>query len=272
MRFNLRLLLNPLWAVLFCSYAAAHEDIDIGIEGVRLDKQCYAHLQLVNAGRDIPESFYRTVNPAFFEINKGDMHEQGRSLRVLDKKKKLQKSGGRLEIRSRKKFARIPAPIKVNLHFLGEFLDYGAANDLLHESMDCIPGRGQIEGEKIIPTAPDITVTQARIDPADCQLQLSFTNLTGIALPDSSWQDQGGTQVMIMALDTHERLADIPLIELDPQRQFTRSAPTLNWQSPLPDRVSTRWRVGLWYVPGDSDFSNNQIDLTTPEACREKSE
>lgn len=259
----------PFWLLLFHMPAIAHEDLDLGIKDVWLDKQCYAHVQLVNAGRDLPESFYLTINPAFFEIHKGEQQEQGRSLRALDKKKKLQKTGGQIEVRSRTKFANNTTPISVQLHFMDEFLDYGGANNRLRKSMDCVPGKGQTTGEKIVPTQPDVAITRARIEPSECQLEITFTNLTGIPLDDSAWHETEGAIIMLMALDNHERLADISLIQLDPKQQFTHTTSTLEWRSPLPNKANQRWRLGLWRVQGDADFSNNQIDLDVPESCRE---
>lgn len=268
MHFNLIVKLSPLLLSLAYSIAAAHEDLDIGIADVSFDKQCYAHVQLVNKGRDLPESFYLTVNPAFFSIDKGEKREQGRSLRALDKSKQLQKEGGQLTVRSRTRFANIPSPMKIELHFLGEFLDYGAANNTLHKSIDCVPGRGQVAGDKIIPTAPDIAITHARIDPSQCQLEVTFTNLTNVPLTDEAWQDSDGAQLVITALDTHELQPPIALVTLDPEQHFTRTTPVLEWHSALPNRLVSRWRVGLWYVKGDNDFSNNQIDLAVPDGCR----
>lgn len=268
MPFNHCLKLLSFASLLLTVPAVAHEDLDIGIKDVWLDQQCYAHVQLVNAGRDLPESFYLTINPAFFEIRKGDQQEQGRSLRALDKRKKLQKTGGQLEVRSRTKFANNKTPISLQLHFMEEFLDYGGANNHLRKSMDCIPGEGQTSGEKIVPTQPDVAITRARIEPTECQLDITFTNLTGVALEDNAWHKTEGVTIMLMALDNHERVADTPLIELDPEQKFTRTTSHLQLRSPLPNRSSERWRLGLWRVQGDSDFSNNQIDLNVPESCR----
>lgn len=268
MLFNRRLTLCSFWLLLFHMPAMAHEDLDIGINNIWLDEQCYAHVQLINAGRNLPESFYLTINPAFFEIHKGEQHEQGRSLRALDKRKKLLKTGGKIEIRSREKFANNSAPISVQLHFMDEFLDYGGANNRLRKSMDCIPGKGQTTGDKIIPTQPDVAITRARIDPQKCELEMTFTNLTGVPLPDSAWHKTEGVTIMLMALDNHERFADIPLVQFDPEQTFTHASPSLEWQSPLPDKSKPRWRLGLWRVQGDTDFSNNQVDLDVPESCR----
>lgn len=247
---------------------AAHEDLDLGIENVRMDRECHVLITLKNQGRDIPASFYQTVNPAYFLIKKGGKNEQSASLRVLDKHKQLQKQGGTIELRSKTAFANIITPIQVELQFFGEFQDYGAANNKLQKSMDCAIGQGQIAGEKIIPTKVDIAISQARIDPQECMLRVTFINLTKIPMPNSAWALHTGVALTRLDLTTRQRLPDIPLQEIDPQQQFSREKHTLHWQQKLEKNKIQTLRIGLWRVPDDADFSNNHIDITAPEVCK----
>lgn len=245
----------------------AHEDLDIGIDSITLNKQCQAVIQIKNYGRDLPESFYQVVRPAYVVLEKGERKEESKSLRTLDRKRDLARTGGTLAIISRRAYAHNPKPMDVQVVLEGEFIDYGAANDRRRESMDCVPGRGQVAGEAVPDTQPDIFVQTARIDPESCTLEVVFGNLSSVGLAEPSW-DENGVFLMTMTLPAHERQADIPLHQLDPQKQFTRTQPLLTYHAAVPRVDVERWRVGLWQVLNERDFPNNQIEIPMPEACR----
>lgn len=247
--------------------AIAHEDLDIGISSIALNKKCQAVIEAKNFGRDLPESFYQAVRPAYLTLEKGGRREEFKSLRTLDRKRQLARSGGTLSVVSRKTYAANPKPIDVQMVLEGEFVDYGAANDRHRQSMDCIPGQGQIAGEAIPDTRPDIYVETARIDPQTCVLEITFGNLSSVGLAAQSWEENG-VFLMTMALPAHERQPDIPLSKLDPEQHFTRGEPRLRYRLPVPRIDVERWRVGLWQVLDERDFPNNQIEIPMPEACR----
>lgn len=247
--------------------ALAHEDLDIGISSVTLNKKCQAVVEVKNFGRDLPESFYQVVRPAYLVLEKGSRREEFKSLRSLDRKRQLARTGGTLSIVSRRTYADNPKPMDVQLLLEGEFVDYGAANDRHRESMDCIAGQGQVAGEAIPDTQPDIYVETARIDPKSCTLEITFGNLSSIGLTAQSWEENG-VFLMTMSLPAHERHPDIPLRQLDPQKRFTRGEPWLTYHLPVPQIDVERWRIGLWQVLDERDFPNNQIEIPMPEACR----
>lgn len=258
--------------VMFASLSAVvsgHEDMDIGIESVVLDKQCYAQITLRNTGRDLPDGFYQTVNPAYLTITKGPAEEQLPSLRALDRNKVLQKTGGVLKVKSRQIYANIPEYMQIDFTAQGEFLDYGAANNQLLASLDCRPGDGQVSGLPIQYHQPDVAVLSAAIDVNSCILSVTFSNLTGVALADTAWGEADGVSVVQMNVDIHERVAAQSLASLDKDKVFTRGQDTLNWTSPLAKTTANIWRVGIWRVPEDRNFQNNQVDLVVPEQCRE---
>lgn len=248
--------------------ALAHEDLDLGIESIQLDRNCRAQITLKNYGRDLPESFYMAVRPAYITLVKGAVREEFKSLRMLDKTRALLPTGGTLRLTSRNTYSANPAPAEVNILLEGEFLDYGSANDRVYESMDCIAGQGQIAGAKIPDTQPDIVVREARIDPERCELRVSFGNLSSIGLDAGAWDAANGVYLMQLALPDHERQADIPLARLDPEGRFTRSSPQLDYTAPLPKIRAEKWRVGLWQVLNERDFPNNQSEIPVPEKCR----
>lgn len=271
MNFIERLRLYRLLVVLSFGFAAgeagAHEDLDIGVSSVTLNKKCQAVIEVKNFGRDLPESFYHVVRPAYLVLEKGEQREELKSLRALDRKRRLAPTGGTLSIVSRHTYANNSKPMDVQVLSEGEFVDYGAANNRYRESMDCIPGQGQVAGDPIPDTQPDIYVKTARIDPETCTLEITFGNLSSIGLAEQSWGDDG-VFLMTMTLPDHERQADIPLLRLDPQKTFTRSQPLLSYRLPLSKLDVEHWRVGLWRVLDERDFPNNQIEIPMPEACR----
>lgn len=260
-----------IWALagmLFAPSAFTHEDLDIGIESVTLDKQCRALITVKNYGRDLPQSYYHAVRPAYLVLEKGEQREESKSLRTLDKSRALLPSGGTVQITSRRVYARNPKPMDIVIQLEGEFLDYGAANDRLKESLDCIPGQGQIAGEKIPDTQPDIVVRNARIDPQTCELQVRFGNLSNVGLDEGAWDTENGVFLMQLRLPSHEREPDIPLIQLDAEQKFTRHNAHLEYRRTLGQIPAEKWRVGLWRVLNERDFPNNQIEVPVPERCR----
>lgn len=257
--------------VIFCVFISqavlAHEDIDIGIEEVRLNKNCIAEITLVNSGRTLPASFYRAGNSANIKIEKSNYVESLGSLRFLDKAKELSVNGGRLKIFSKKTYANMPQPIKVTLSFFDEFLDYGGDNNTKTEAIDCILGKGQIEGEKILPSQPDLTIEQAVINPQTCHIEAVFKNLTSVSLNKKAWDREHGAVVIQLDLETHVRLRDTLLIEFDPQKSFTKNVQSLPWKSRQPITGVRSLRIALWRVGGDSNFDNNHRDLNVPQSC-----
>lgn len=247
---------------------SAHEDLDLGIDSVQLNEDCRARIDLKNYGRNLPESFYHAVRPAYISLEKGGSGEELQSLRALDKNRALAMTGGVLTIYSRNRYIDNPKPLAAKIIIEGEFVDYGAANDYFSKSMDCRKGVGQIEGDKIPDINPDIYVKFARIDPQNCELEIHFGNLSSIALGPGAWQPEIGVILMQLALPSHERQIDISLKTLDPLHQFTIADKDLEYRAPLPKMNAEKWRIGLWQIEGDRDFSNNQIEISIPEVCR----
>lgn len=252
----------------FAATGYAHEDLDLGIVAVSLDKSCRAQIKIKNFGESLPESFYQTVTPAYITIVKGGQTERSNSLRKLDKQRLLQVPGGELTILSELKYQNIPQPMELELHIIGEFSDYGEKNNQLAASLDCQPNIGQIAGLPIIYTQPDVVIAQLALDPHTCELSALFINVTGVPLPDSAWNIDGGVSVKQLNLTSHEHVQSQSLAQLDPQQHFTRTVQQLPWRYQLPPTRADRWRVGMWAVSGDRNFSNNQMEIDVPATCR----
>ena len=250
-----------------CANCYGHDDLDLGIESVRLNTQCKVEIVIKNYGHDLPESFYQTINPAFLTIKKGDREETLHSLRALDKRRQLEKFGGSLKITSTETYAKMPSAITVAIEYAEEFGDYGGGNDRHIASMDCIAGRGQIEGAPIVYTQPDVAVVNARIDPQTCKMAIELENLTGIPLAKDSWLQEGGVGIMRLNLQTQTLAPEIPLVNLDPEKTFGEKGKRLSWETALPFTDAKSLRVGVWRVRDDLDFSNNTMELAVPNAC-----
>lgn len=262
------LILFACWLTLtVCQSALAHEDIDIGIEAVRLNKSCIAEITLVNKGRAIPSSFYRLPNPANLSLKKSNQTELLGSISFLDKNRNLQPTGGRLIVSSKKAYVNIPEFMRASLTFSGEYFDHGGDDNTLVEEIDCVLGQGQIQGRKKLPTQPDLAIKKAYVDSLNCKLAVELENLTSIPLSDNAWSLLDGVILMQLNLTTHNRLPDIPLINLDPKKQFTLKNQTLYWINPKPLMGVKSLRIGLWRVNGDADFKNNHFELTVPNTC-----
>ncbi len=246
----------------------AHEDLDIGIAAVSLDKTCHVNITLQNAGPNLSESFYLTVNPGFITITKGEQREEFASLRKLDRKRVLLPAGGTLELRSKKIYAGNPHHLRIEFHAQGEFFDYEAENNVLLASMDCHPGEGQIAGAPIIYTQPDVAIGQVKIDPKTCAITANLFNTTAVAMPDSAWSKEEGVSLEQFDVDRSEHIATQALQDFDPNRQFTRSKQAWRWSSPLPATSAKRWRLAVWRVPEDLNFKNNTVEIDIPEECR----
>ena len=253
--------------LLLIPWGHAHEDLDLGIARVYLDKHCRVNLTMVNSGHQLPYSFYQTVTPAYVQIKKGAIVERLRSLRALDRRQALKNLGGKLTLRSKMQYANMPEPIQLVIIYDEEFGDYGAGNNTWLESMDCEIGVGQIEGAPIVYTEPDVAITDARIDPKTCTLTIEVSNLTSIPLDDNAWNSDTGVSLMQLNLDTQQRAPDIPLLQLDPQKAFGHQTQHLRWQTKVPFKGAQRIRLALWRVLGDVDFSNNTVELAVPEGC-----
>jgi|GEM_PF-5827071 len=252
----------------FASQIMAHEDLDIGIEHVTFDKQCRLHYTLKNYGPPLSASFYNTVNPAFVSLEKGQIKVEFKSVRALDKRKRLMEAGGTLELETSQKFAENPLPLKLTLNIVGEFIDFGMANNFHTAYIDCVRGKGEIAGKVPAPTAPDIAVTHARILPETCLLEVTFENLTGLPLPPGAWVDEAGVAITRLDLDASSRAKDISLATLDPAGEFTLSSQQIEFNGDYVIDGASNMRVAMWRVAGDADFSNNHIDLAVPESCR----
>lgn len=250
--------------------AQAHEDMDLGVVSVMADHRCYLEVTIKNLGRSLPDSFYHIEKPAYITIRKDHQQENLESLSALDTQRQLQTTGGTLVVRSRLAYAQNPHPVLIELHPVGEFVDHGTRNNRLHASLDCRLGVGQIDGAEITPTQPDIAIQNLRIDPATCRVSARFENLTPVALSASSWKKEQGVVIAQFDGDTSERKVTESLGQLDSQQRFTVTQKVFEWSYPLPQTNARHWRVGMWYVPDDANFANNQAEVHVPKSCRHR--
>lgn len=251
------------WGVPLKSYG--HSYMDFSVSDMWLDKECHLNVAIKNIGGTLPDHFYYTTEPAVLKINKGSDTETTASFTRLDSEQKLASDQQVLIIKSTGVYANNDAPVTVAIQYGSEFGDYNQRNDSLTHAIDCRIGEGQIKGKAIVYDAPDIAIEGASISPESCTLKLALSNKTGVALDAAAWAEKG-VVVMLKNADTGERFHSVPLTTLDPKHQFTRSTQQLQWKGDFAIRQS-RIGVAIWYVTGDSDFSNNEKIIEAPVSC-----
>ena len=254
----------------FASHAYAHAYVDFAIEDVWLDKKCHLNVAIRNTGKELPDHFYFSRKPAALKITKGQQEEASASVTKLDKKKLLSSDKDLLVIKSKTVFANNTKPVTVSINYGTEFGDFNQRNDSLTRAMDCKVGEGQIAGEAIEYFAPDVAINHVSIDEESCKLKLELFNKTGIALDQKAWSKDNGVEIIIKNAGTSERQEPIALKAIDPQQEFTRSAPVLKWQSDFEITHMKHISVAVWYVKDDSDFTNNEQTIDVPDRCVNK--
>ncbi len=257
-----------LSALLFAPQTYAHYSIDFSFNKIWMDKECHINMEIKNYSDHLPHSFYNRKNSARIEISKGHINETLNSLAELDEKRLLAKTNGTLQLRSKKSYIGITAPLTVKLITKEGFINTQPSNNNKVISMDCKLGKGQIPGDKIIATEPDISISNARLKLNTCTLHFTMKNLNTVALPDKAWEGLSGVILMQKNLHSNIREQDIPLSQLDPKRHFTRKAQIQQIKIPIPSGIESL-RIGVWQVPGDTNFGNNHIDIAIPQNATE---
>ena len=248
--------------------ALAHEDMDISIESVMLDESCHAVVSLKNVGHRLPKGFYLKPSNAHITLKKGEQFERLPLLAELDVNRSLQPAGGELVIKSTQTFANNPAHFLLQLVSGTEYADHGMENNTLRSPMDCTPGVGQTEGEPIRYTQPDLSLSHVKLNQTACTLSFEIHNLTAVPLPESAWAFKSGVQIKLFNVDKHREVQSFSLLEFDAEKTFTRQSQHLHGSVKIPKMDSHHLRLGLWFVPDDLNFKNNQIEINLPAACR----
>ena len=247
--------------------AYSHAYMDFGIEDVWLDKKCHLNVVIKNVGGSLPTHFYFADQPTIINIKKGEQTERSLSFSKLDSLRLLASDNGELVIKSKTVFANNAVPVTVALKYGEEFGDFNQHNDSATRAMDCRIGKGQIAGDAIVYTAPDVAIDSVSIDAERCTLNLDLSNKTRIGLQDDAWDEKNGVAIVIKNNDTGDIRLSIPLLTLDPKKEFTRATQTLNWRSDIAITQMQHANVAVWYVVGDGDFSNNERVIDVPGKC-----
>ncbi|MDZ7924587.1 MAG: hypothetical protein U5M23_11080 [Marinagarivorans sp.] len=247
--------------------AHSHAYMDFGIEDVWLDKKCHLNVAIKNLGGALPTHFYFADQPTIINIKKGEQAEQSLSFSKLDRRRLLASDNGELVIKSKTVFVNNATPVTVELKYGEEFGDFNQHNDSATRAMDCRIGKGQIAGDAIVYTAPDVAIDQISIDAQSCFLNIDLSNKTGIVLQNNAWDEKNGVAIVIKNNDTGDIRLAIPLLSLDPKKEFTLATQTLRWRSDIAITQMQHANVAVWYVVGDGDFSNNERIIDVPEKC-----
>ncbi len=258
-------------ALLLCSsFSYGHAYMDFAITDMWLDSECHLNVKVVNEGGSLPDHFYYAKSPALLNITKGEQQETSASFTQLDTERVLAKDKSALMIKSSMVFANNAKPVTAAIRYGSEFGDFNQRNDSLTRAMDCQLGIGQMAGEAITFNAPDVAISHTSIDETTCELNLQLVNKTGIALKSEAWAKNNGVEVIFKNTETGKRFKATPLLQLDPQQQFTQQNQHLQWRSALTAMPMQHMTVAIWYVTGDLDFSNNEQTLDIPTNCRHK--
>lgn len=250
--------------------AYSHAYMDLAISELWLDNECHLNVKIINEGGSLPDHFYFSAEPAKLHIAKGQQQETSGSFSQLDSQRKLTTDQNSLIIKSTTVFANNAKPVTATIHYGTEFGDFNQRNDSLTRAMNCQIGVGQMAGDAVEYSTPDIAIGHVSINEDSCKLKLELINKTGVALSANSWSAEQGVALMIKDTDTGKRKHFTALATIDPKKQFTRKAQALSWQSDFEITQIQHATVAIWYVTGDNDFANNEQTIDVPPKCINK--
>ncbi|HEY7772216.1 MAG TPA: hypothetical protein VIC26_03485 [Marinagarivorans sp.] len=251
----------------FASKSVAHYYLDFSIDNVWLDKQCHLNIEVSNQGEGVPAHFYFSEAPVSVAIEKGDQSEAPLSLTKIDKKQRLVKHGGKVLVKSTQAYPQNPKPVTVSFRYGEEYGDYNQRNNRQIKAIDCELGKGEVAGEPIVYTQPDIAINQINVDAKHCQIHLTLENKTRVPLNADAWGEQG-IRIVQKNLQEGSILTRTLLGTLDPEQALNKTSEPLTLTLPIPKTRDDHISINVWYVQNDYDFHNNAIDYSPPRNCR----
>lgn len=247
--------------------AHAHEDIDLGVEQAGYDAQCRAVVTLKNTGRELPDSFYNTLGP-FVQVFAGNKRLDLLELYDLDEHEQLKPAGGQLTFTAGGGGTPLPDVLKVAIRIRGHWIDYNEKNNTLTKAVGCEPGKGEIAGRPEKPRFTDLKITSIDIDKKTCRATVVIENTNGVSLPEAAWDRDNGITLVSIDAGTRERRPDVPMPTLDPGKKLANGDKKIVWRDKNPVMGMSRIIFGVWRVPNDPDFENNNREVDVPVECR----
>lgn len=252
----------------FAHSGHAHFYVDFSLDKVWLDRDCHVNVEVSNQGEGVPVHFYFSEAPVSIAITKGEHSEQPLSLTALDKRQHLVKQGGKVVVRSAEPYINNPKPVVVGFRFGEEYGDYNQRNNRLIQAMDCKPGEGQIAGEPVTYSQPDIAINEIKVNAQKCHIEVLLENKTRVPLDASAWGEQG----IVLAQKNQKEgsiLTKTLLRELDAKQTLNDSPMGITLKLAIPKTRDEHISVNAWYVPNDYDFHNNGLTYEPPKHCRQ---
>lgn len=262
-----------IWFAL-CFYPAfpahAHEDIDIGIAEARYDEQCRAVVTLRNEGRTLPDFFYTTLGP-YVQVLAGKKHLGLFEIYELDKDRRLLSTGEETTFVAGKGGKSLPDPLKVVINIRGHWIDYNEKNNTLTKAVGCKPGQGETAGRPEKPKFADLKIASLDIDKKTCLATVVIENVNNVPLSKAAWDSDNGVTLVSINADSREHRPAVPISELDPKKKLAKRGRKIVWKDKNPVTGMEKILFGIWQVPNDPDFQNNNLQVDVPEECRAES-
>jgi hypothetical protein len=247
--------------------ARAHEDIDLGIVHAGYDDQCRAVVTLKNTGRELTDFFYTTLGP-FVQVFAGKKRLDLLELYDLDKDEQLKPVGGQLTFTAGRGGGPLTGALNVAIRIRGHWIDYNEKNNTLTKAVGCEPGKGEIAGVSEKPRFTDLKISSIDIDKKTCLATVVIENVNGVSLPDAAWDYDNGVTLVSIDAGTRERRPDVPMSALVPGKKFTHGGKKIVWRDQNPVTGMDKIIFGVWRVPNDPDFENNNREADVPAGCR----
>lgn len=247
--------------------ARAHEDIDLGVTQAGYDDQCRAVVTLKNTGRELPDFFYNTLGP-FVQVFAGNKRLDLLELYDLDENEKLKPAGGQLTFTAGGGGTPLPDALKVAIRIRGHWIDYNEKNNTLTKAVGCVPGKGEIAGMPEKPRFADLKIASVDIDKKTCLATVVIENINGVSLPEAAWDRDNGITLASIDAGTRQRRPDVLMPTLDPGKKLANGDKRIVWKDKNPVTGMDRIIFGVWRVPSDPDFENNNREVDVPAECR----
>lgn len=247
--------------------AHAHEDIDLGVIEAGYDDQCRAVVTLKNTGRELPDFFYSTLGP-YVQVSAGKKRLDLLELYDLDEHEQLKPVGGHLSFTAGSGGAPLSGTLNVAIKIRGHWIDYNEKNNTLTKAVGCEPGKGEIAGTPEKPRFTDLKIASIDIDKKTCRATVVIENVNGVSLDKVAWDRDNGVALISIDAGTRERRPDVPMSTLDPGKKLANGDKKIVWRDKKPVTGMDRIIFGVWRVPNDPDFENNNREVDMPAECR----
>lgn len=247
--------------------ATAHEDIDLGVTQAGYDDQCRAVVTLQNTGRALPDFFYNTLGP-FVEVFAGKKRLELHELYDLDEGEQLKSVGGQLTFTAGRGGVPLDGALKVEIRIRGHWIDYNEKNNTLTKTVGCEPGKGEIAGTAEKPRFADLKTASVDIDKKTCLATVTIENVNGVSLPKTAWNRDNGVTLISIDAGTREHRPDVPMSALDAGEKLAHGEKKIIWRDKNPVTGMDKIIFGIWRVPNDPDFENNNLEVDVPAECR----